>query len=54
MYKGDAGYEHKDQPPNPARGADPEHRLNMTEPAAGWNTSRNRHTNDALNLPRLG
>jgi hypothetical protein len=37
----------KDQLPNPARGADPEHRLNMTEPAAGWSVSRNRHTNDA-------
>jgi hypothetical protein len=44
----------QDQPPDPARGADPEHRLNMTEPAAGWSVSRNRHTNEALNLPRLG
>jgi hypothetical protein len=26
----------------------------MTEPAAGWSASRNRHTNDALSLPRLG
>jgi hypothetical protein len=54
MYKGDAGYEHKTSRQIPLVVLTPEHRLNMTEPAAGWSVSRNRYTNDALNLPRLG